>query len=153
MPVYLLVARNPHGRKVVPEEEMMSDVQFLRTTIVLPVADIYDTTAWYKRALGFETRYIHGSGRRGESEDFANYAIMTRDAVGVHFILDEGGPVWTRSGTGYLYLLVRDVDTVHADVKSRGIPIARELQHENWPARGFNLKDPSGNEIHIEQPD
>ncbi len=22
----------------------------------------------------------------------------------------------------------------------------------NWPARGFNLKDPDNNEIHIEQP-
>jgi catechol 2,3-dioxygenase-like lactoylglutathione lyase family enzyme len=93
--------------------------------------------------LGFETRYIHGHGRRGESEDFANYAI----------ILDEGGPVWTRAGTGYLYLRVRDVDATYADVKSHDVPIDRPLQHENWPARGFNINDPSRNDVHIEQPD
>lgn len=130
----------------------MSEMQFLGTTIILPVSDIYDTTAWYERALDFQTRYIHGSGRRSEVEHFANYAIMWRDAVEVHFILDEGGAVWTRAGTGHLGLTVRDVDAVYADVKARGIVIARELRHENWPARGFDLTDPSGNAVHIEQP-
>jgi uncharacterized glyoxalase superfamily protein PhnB len=129
----------------------MGEPQFLKATVVLPVSDIYDTTEWYQKALGFETLYIHGEGRRGEEEEFANYAIMKRDAVQMHFIMDEGGAVWTRSGTGYLYMTVRDVDAVYAEVKSRGIPIARGLQKENWPARGFNLRDPSGNDIHIEQ--
>ena len=130
----------------------MADSQFLKTTIILPVSDIYDTIAWYEKALGFQSRYIHGSGRRGEAEDFANYAIMNRDSVEVHFILDEGGAVWTRAGTGRLGLTVRDVDAVYAELQSRGIAIARNLQQENWPARGFDLKDPSGNAVHIEQP-
>jgi len=77
---------------------------------------------------------------------------MGVDAVEVHFILDEGGAVWTRAGTGHIGLTVRDVDAVYAEVKSRGIAIARELRQENWPARGFDLKDPSGNEVRIEQP-
>ena len=131
----------------------MPHPQFLKTTIILPVSDIYDTTDWFKKTLAFEARYIHGSGRRGEADEFANYAIMARDAVEVHFILDEGGALWTRAGTGHLSLTVRDVDTLYAEIKSRNIPIARELKQENWPARGFTLKDPSGNEVHIEQPD
>ena len=69
----------------------MGEPQFLKAQVVIPVSDIYKTTAWYERVLGFETRYIHGSGRRGETEDFANYAILGRDAVEVHFIMDEGG--------------------------------------------------------------
>jgi len=130
----------------------MSDPQFLKATVVIPVSDIYDTTAWYERVLGFQARYIHGKGRPGETEDFANYAIMSRDGVEVHFIMDEDGPVWTRSGTGYLYLTVRNVEEVYAGVESQGIVITRGLQRENWPAHGFNLNDPSGNEVHIEQP-
>jgi catechol 2,3-dioxygenase-like lactoylglutathione lyase family enzyme len=130
----------------------MGDGQFLKTTIILPVSDIYETIAWYENALGLQTTYVHGNGRRGETEDFANYAIMSRDEVEVHFILDEGGPVWTRSGTGHLGLTVRDVDAAYADVRARGVPIARALRKENWPARGFNLRDPSGNEVHVEQP-
>ena len=130
----------------------MADSQFLKTTIILPVSDIYETIAWYEKALEFQSRYIHGSGRRGEAEDFANYAIMNCDSVEVHFILDEGGAVWTRAGNGHLSLTVRDVDAVYAEVRARGIAIVRSLQRENWPARGFDLKDPSGNAVHIEQP-
>ena len=130
----------------------MADSQFLKTTIILPVSDIYDTIAWYEKALGFQSCYIHGSGRRDEAEDFANYAIMNRDCVEVHLILDEGGAVWTRAGTGHLGLTVRDVDAVYAELQSRGIAIARSLRQENWPARGFDLNDPSGNAVHIEQP-
>jgi uncharacterized glyoxalase superfamily protein PhnB len=44
------------------------------------------------------------------------------------------------------------VEAAYARVKSQGVAITRELQRENWPARGFNLKDPNGNEVHIEQP-
>jgi uncharacterized glyoxalase superfamily protein PhnB len=130
----------------------MGEHQFLKITVILPVNDIYDAIAWFERALGFQTRYIHGSGKRGEAEDFANYAILNRDAVEVHFILDEGGPVWTRAGTGRLGMTVADIDVVYAAVISRGISIIRKLQKENWPARGFDLQDPSGNAIHIEQP-
>jgi uncharacterized glyoxalase superfamily protein PhnB len=125
----------------------MGEQQFLKSTVILPVSDIEEAARWFERALDFRTQYIHGSGKRGETNDFANYAVMSRDAIEVHLILDEGGALWTRAGTGYLYLTVRDVEAVYAGVKSRSIPISRELQLENWPARGFNLKDPSGNEV------
>ncbi len=52
---------------------------------------------------------------------------------------------------GQLGLGVRNVDEVYAQVKSQGVPITRELQRENWPARGFKFNDPSGNEVHITQ--
>lgn len=128
----------------------MNTPQFLCTTVVLPVSDIDETVAWYGRALDLQTRHIHGNGRRGEEEEFANYAIMNRDSVEVHFILDEGGPTWTRSGTGYLLLTVRDVDLEYSEVRSRSIPISHELQKQNWGARAFGLKDPSGNDILIQ---
>lgn len=129
----------------------MLEPLFLKTTTILPVGDIYDAIAWYQGTLGFEMSYIHGSGRRCDTEDFANYAILRRDAVEVHLILDEGGPAWTRAGMGHLALTVRDVDAVYAEVKATGVAIARELQRENWPARGFDLTDPGGNTVHIEQ--
>ncbi len=130
----------------------MNENQFLKTTTILPVRDIDDTIEWYEQTLGFKPLYIHGEGRRGEAEDFANYAVLRRDAVEVHFILDEGGPIWTRAGTGQLHLTVGDVDASYAEVQALGTRIARQLQQENWPARGFDLVDPSGNHVHIEQP-
>ena len=134
----------------------MSDSQFVKTTVILPVTDLYDSIAWYERVLGFRSRYIHGSGRRGETEEFANYAIVARDAVEVHFILDEtpdAGPRgWDRPGNGRLGLTVSNVDNVYAAVVAAGVPIVSALQKLNWPARGFDVKDPDGNAIHIEQP-
>lgn len=130
----------------------MNESQFLKTTTILPVKDIYETLTWYQDILGFENVYVHGEGRRDDAEDFANYAISRRDSVEVHFIMDEGGAVWTRAGTGQLHLTVRDVDAIYAEVQSRGGTIARGLQRENWPARGFDLTEPSGNHVHVEQP-
>lgn len=72
-----------------------------------------------------------GHSRRGETEDLANYAIMSRDEAEVCVIMDEGGPAWTRSGTGYLYLTVPGVEAVYASVKSQGIMIIRDLRREN----------------------
>jgi len=34
----------------------MTAPQFLKTTIILPVSDIYVTIAWYERTLGFQSR-------------------------------------------------------------------------------------------------
>jgi uncharacterized glyoxalase superfamily protein PhnB len=130
----------------------MPDPQFLRTTTILPVVDTDAACAWYDHALGLTAAYVHGAGRRGEAADFANYAVLRRDGVEVHLILDEGGPAWTRAGTGHLSLTVRDVDAVHAELVARAVPVTRPLQRQSWPARGFNLTDASGNDVHVEQP-
>ncbi|MBC7785759.1 MAG: VOC family protein [Burkholderiales bacterium] len=136
----------------------MPATKYLKTTIILAVKDIYDTVAWYQRVLEFQTRYIHGAGRRGEERDFANYAILIRDAVEVQFIMDESndgggdGRGWMRPGNGYLGLVVSDVDAAYASVRAAGVKIDSELQKLNWPARGFDLRDPDNNAIHIEQP-
>ena len=130
----------------------MNEQQFLQTILVLPVHDIQESTDWYADMLGFETVYIHSGDREDEPD---NYAILQRDTAVVHLILDEAPDderAWAKAGTGYLYLIVRDVEEVFAKVQSRGIKITRGLQREDWPARGFNFSDPSGNDIHFEQP-
>jgi uncharacterized glyoxalase superfamily protein PhnB len=129
----------------------MTHEQFLETIVVLPVSNIEESTAWYREVLAFETVYLHEGDEEGEA---TNYAILRREGAVVHLILDEGPAdqnAWTKAGTGYLYLIVRNVDEVWAEVQSRGVRILRDLQTENWGARAFNLADPSGNVIHVEQ--
>ena len=129
----------------------MSDQQFLRTILVLPVRDIEESTEWYRNTLGFEALYLH-EDTRGQGP--ANYAVLQRGGAELHLILDEPPPheqPWTKAGTGYLYLKVRDVEEVFREVAAQSAAIGRGLQTENWGARGFNLADPSGNAIHIEQ--
>jgi len=105
--------------------------QLLRAITVLPVSNIADAAEWYRKALGIETVYLHESDNEDEPPPHEQ--------------------PWTKAGTGYLYLLVRDVDAVSAEVCASGVSITRGLQTENWGARGFNLTDPSGNAIHVEQ--
>ena len=129
----------------------MPEPQLLRTITVLPGADIAESVGWYRRALGFECVYLHEGTQQGEA---TNYAILRRDGLDVHLILDEPPPhaqAWTKAGTGYLYLMVREVDAVFAEVQSRGVAVARGLETENWGARGFNLVDASGNAVHVEE--
>ncbi len=129
----------------------MHNKQLCRTVTVLPVADLAQAVAWYEQTLGLETIYLHEGSTLDEA---TNYAILARDGVEVHLILDEplpDAPVWTRAGTGYLYLFVRDIDAEYADVLARGATVARGLATENWGARGFNLTDSSGNAVHLEQ--
>lgn len=123
----------------------------LRTITVLPVRNIEEATEWYREALGFITIYLHEGD---EPEEATNYAILQRDEITFSLILDESpehDSAWTKAGTGYLYLIVSDVESEYADVLSRGVEFTRKLQLENWGVKGFNLKDPSGNAIHIEQ--
>jgi len=121
------------------------------TITVLPVSDIEESTKWYEQTLGFRTTFLNEGDEEGE---LTNYAILKREDVAFHLILDESPdhiPSWTKAGSGYLYLLVSDIEKEYDDVKSRGATMTRELQTENWGAKGFNMRDPSGNEIHIEQ--
>lgn len=123
---------------------------FLSTKPVLPVRDIAEACGWYRRVMGFETVYLH-DGDEGEP---ANYAVLKRDGVEVHLILDEPPPhrqPWTRAGVGYLYLHVSDVEAALQTAITAGTEIARSLKTESWGARAFNIIDPSGNTVHIEQ--
>jgi uncharacterized glyoxalase superfamily protein PhnB len=103
----------------------MTERQFSRTITVLPVHDIVHSSEWYGKVLGLETVYLHTGVHEGEA---TNYAVMVRDGVYVHLILDEPPPhdaAWTKAGTGYLYLRVRDVDQMFREIVAKGIEIAR----------------------------
>jgi len=129
----------------------MPTPQLIRTVTVLPVHDIAEATAWYEKALGLETVYLHGGST---PDEVTNYAILVRDGVQVHLILDEPPPYrseWTVAGRGYLYLIVRDVQAAFDEVVATGVAITRGLQTEGWGATAFLLTDPSRNEIRIEQ--
>jgi uncharacterized glyoxalase superfamily protein PhnB len=122
----------------------------MRTITVLPVRDIAEACAWYELALELETIYLHEGIEEGEA---TNYAVLTRDDLEVHLILDEapGEPSWTTAGTGYLYLRVRDVDEMFEEVASRGVSASRGIEMMSWGLRNFHLTDPSNNLISIEE--
>ncbi|MDN5216426.1 VOC family protein [Fulvivirgaceae bacterium BMA12] len=129
----------------------MSNPQFIRTITVLPVNDIQKCYEWYGQVLGLKTVYLHEGEHESEP---TNYAVLERDGIQIHLILDElpkYGDVWTKAGTGYLYLKVNNVKEIYESAKSSGATVSRELQKEPWGATAFNLTDPSGNSVHVEE--
>ena len=125
--------------------------QFKRTITVLPVRAIEAACEWYAQTLGLMTRYKHEGSREDEE---TNYAILERDGVQVHLILDEPPPYakpWTKAGTGYLYLRVQDIESLHHEMQAKEIPLESTLETSNWGATGFEICDLDGNHIRLEQ--
>jgi len=124
---------------------------FSRTITVLPVHDIETACEWYAAALEMATAYLHEGDH---PDEVTNYAILARDGVAVHLILDEPAPygdTWTLAGTGYLYLKVRGVRSIFDSVRAKGIETTQDLEVAPWGAIGFELRDPSGNLIRVEE--
>jgi catechol 2,3-dioxygenase-like lactoylglutathione lyase family enzyme len=53
----------------------------------------------------------------------------------------HGGPA---TFSGALWLQVRDVYAVEADLRARGVPIAREARQEPWGLHEMHVADPDG---------
>ena len=119
---------------------------FDKAQLVLPVSDLKAARDWYEQTLGFETVYLHTDP---EDDPTGNYAILKRDTAELHLILDEPPREhpWTTAGTGYVFLVVAGVESIHDKVVSNGVSLTRGLQEESWGARSFQLTDPSGNLI------
>jgi len=125
----------------------------VRTITILPVRRIHESISWYEKALGFRTEYINGAGEPGEREEYANYAVLSRDGVPIHLIMDEGdlSQQWTRAGTGRLYLKVNEVQAFYEEVVARGIQPSCKPMSRPWGVLGFDLIDPSGNAVGVEE--
>ena len=128
----------------------MNGNQLRRTITVLPVREIAEATAWYESAMGLKTLYLH-EGR--DETEVTNYAVLASDGLEIHLILDESPDKlsWMTAGIGYLYLRVADVDQMLAEVSGRGMSPTRGIEMMSWGLRNFQLTDPSGNLISVEE--
>lgn len=126
--------------------------RLLRTVTVLPVTNIALGCEWLEQVLGFETAYLHEGAHEDEE---TNYAVLVRDDIQVHLILDEPQPyadTWAQAGTGYLYAQVTDVESLLRQVREASAELTSDLDMAPWGAKGFELRDPDGNLIRIEEP-
>lgn len=119
---------------------------FLKAQLVLPVHDMTEVREWYERTLGFETVFLNTDP---DDDPTGNYAILRREGAELHLILDESPRThpWMTAGTGYLFLIVAGVESLHGELAASGVCLTRELETEAWGAKAFQLTDPSGNLI------
>lgn len=71
------------------------------------------------------------------------YMGLTRDGVDLHLSSFSGDGV---SG-GVVFLLVEDVDVLHAELVAKGVPISLEPTDQSWGNREMYVEDADGNSI------
>lgn len=105
--------------------------------VVMCVANIARSLAWYRDALGFDVSFQYGEP--------TFYGCLCRDNVSIHLIAKE--QAHRAAGQGALCVFVNDVDALYADFLARGANIPKPPQDYDYGMRDFVLYDPDGNQL------
>lgn len=111
--------------------------------LAIPVLHVSSSAAaedFYCRQLGFSRRFAY---RVDEARPDPCYTGLTRDEACLHLSSFSGDGV---SG-GVVYLLVDDVDGLHAELLAKKVSIDLEPTDQSWGNREMYVKDPDGNSI------
>jgi uncharacterized glyoxalase superfamily protein PhnB len=95
---------------------------------------------FYCERLGFRRQFAY---RFDEARPDPCYMGLTRDGVWLHVSSFSGDGV---SG-GAVFLLVEDVDALHAELVAKGVPIALEPTDQTWGNREMYVEDADGNSL------
>jgi uncharacterized glyoxalase superfamily protein PhnB len=104
---------------------------------VFIVRNVPDSVAYYRDALGFKVAFLYGEP--------TIYAGFCRDNVTIH--LQDASQTKRQAGQGSLYIFVKDVDAVYAEMKTRGARIIKPPADYDYGLRDFDLTDPDGNHL------
>ena len=96
--------------------------------------------AFYCRQLGFEIEF---EARTKPDRRDPCYLGLTRDSASLHLSSHAGDGVVG----GVVYILVDDVDALHAELLKRGVPMHMEPVDQTWGMREMYLRDPDGNSV------
>ncbi|HKY06063.1 MAG TPA: VOC family protein [Blastocatellia bacterium] len=107
---------------------------------VLHVSSSRAAEEFYCDRLGFSKQFAY---RIDEAKPDPCYMGLSRDGALLHVSSFSGDGV---SG-GAVYLLVDEVDSLHAELVARGVQIDLEPTDQTWGNREMYVKDPDGNSI------
>jgi len=110
--------------------------------LAIPVLHVSGSAAaaeFYAR-LGFRTLWAY---RPDETLADPCYMGVGRDGATLHLSSFSGDGV----AGGVVFLLVDDVDELHAEFVARGVPIHLAPTDQTWGNREMYVKDPDGNSI------
>jgi predicted enzyme related to lactoylglutathione lyase len=115
----------------------------LRTNFVLAVPDLERSAAFYRDILGFEIREMGDAGWR----------MYVRDAC--HIMAGECPDAMPVAALGdhsyFAYLVVDEIDALHAKVAANGVEFVKALVTEPWGMREFGIRTIDGHRIMLGQ--
>lgn len=113
---------------------------FMRAIPVLHVCSAAAAAEFYCRRLGFRRTSAYCFD---EASPDPCYLGLARDGATLHVstFAADGVP------GGVIFLVVEDVDRLHADLVAGGVPIALEPTDQTWGNREMYVEDPDGNSL------
>jgi catechol 2,3-dioxygenase-like lactoylglutathione lyase family enzyme len=111
----------------------------LRTMFVLAVPNLQRSAAFFRDVLGFEIREIGDPGWRLYVRDGCR--IMAGECP------DAIPPAQLGDHSYFGYLVVDDVDSLHARVSAAGAEIVKALATQAWGMREFGVRTVDGHRM------
>ncbi len=116
--------------------------------LAIPVLHVRSSAAaeeFYCGKLGFR---IESAYRVDEARPDPCYMVFVRDEAELHVSSFSGDG---RAG-GVVFLLVEDVDALHAELVAKGVRIDTGPVDQTWGNREMYVSDADGNNIRFTQP-
>ena len=107
---------------------------------VLHVSSSAVAETFYCSRLGFRMEFAY---RFDAAKPDPCYMGLVRDGARLHVSSFSGDAV----AGGVVYLLVEDVDALHAELVAKGVSIDLKPTDQSWGNREMYVKDPDGNSI------
>ena len=107
---------------------------------VLHVNSSVTAEEFYCGRLGFRRDFAY---RVDDTRSDPCYMGLTRDGVELHLSSFSGDGV----AGGVVFLLVEDVDALHAELVAKGVPISLPPTNQSWGNREMYVNDPDSNSI------
>jgi uncharacterized glyoxalase superfamily protein PhnB len=111
---------------------------------VLHVSNSATAEDFYCARLGFRREFAY---RVDETKPDPCYMGLTRDDAWLHVSSFSGDAI----PGGVVYLLVDDVDALHAEFIAKDVAINMEPTDQSWGNREMYVKDSDGNSIRFVQ--
>lgn len=109
----------------------------------IPVLHVSSSAAaeeLYCNSLGFRLEFAY---RIDERRPDPCYMGLTRDGVALHLSSFSGDGV----AGNVVFIVVDDVDALHAELVARGVPIAMPPTDQTWGNREMYVTDRDGNSL------
>ena len=115
-----------------------------RLVPVFAVDDIERLCTFYEKSLGFVQDFRYGEP--------TYYVGLVKDVVEIHLISTSSPNARQPSGSGYLSLLVDQVDDLYRRLKGFDAEIVVLPDDRDYGLRDFMIKDPEGNVLTLGEP-
>jgi catechol 2,3-dioxygenase-like lactoylglutathione lyase family enzyme len=108
-------------------------MEILASRMLLRPADYQQSLSFYRDQIGLAIAREYGAG----TVFFAGQSLLE--------LAGYGTPDHSRGPfPGALWLQVRDLEATQADLRNRGVAIAREARQEPWGLHEMQVRDPDG---------